>query len=100
MTNLRRSDRVDLNCEVDFKRHGDARYRVELFDLSPQGCCLSPPIRLDKGDSVGLRIPGMEAVHGQVAWVHGWKAGIRFDQPFHQAVFDSVVKRLRGPAAA
>ncbi|WP_162888008.1 PilZ domain-containing protein [Sphingomonas mesophila] len=90
----RQSARVPMNCDVDFKRHGDARYRVELFDLSPQGCCLSPPIRVDEGDSISLRIPDMAAIHGHVAWVQGFKAGVRFDQPFHQAVFDSLVRRL------
>lgn len=99
-TESRRSARVPLNCEVDFKRHGGSRYRVELLDLSTQGCCLAPPIRVDKGDSISLRIPGMAAIHGEVAWVRGWRAGILFDQPFHQAVFDSVVRRLRGSAAA
>lgn len=96
MTELRQDDRIPLSCDVEFKRHGDARYRVELFDLSPQGCCLSPPIRLDKGDSVSLRIPQIETIHGQVAWVQGWKAGVQFDHAFHPAVFDQLVARLGG----
>lgn len=94
MTDTRRSNRVPINCELEFKRHGDVRYRVELFDLSPQGCCLSPPVRVSEGDSISLRIPGMEAVHGQIAWVEGWKAGVEFDHPFHDAVFQHVVRRL------
>lgn len=98
-TESRQTARVALNCEVDFKRHGDARYRVELFDLSLQGCCLSPPIRVDKGDTISLRIPDMAAIHGQVAWVQGWKVGVQFDQPFHPAVFDQLVGRLNRPSA-
>ena len=98
-TEGRQSARVALNCEIDFKRHGDSRYRVDLFDLSLQGCCLSPPIRVDKGDTISLRIPDMAAIHGQVAWVRGWKAGVRFDQPFHQAVFDQLIRRLGGTSA-
>lgn len=90
----RQGNRVPLNCDVDFKRHGDSRYRVELFDLSPHGCCLSPPIRVDKGDTISLRLPDLAAIHGQIAWVHGWKAGVQFDQPFHPAVFSQIIGRL------
>ena len=98
-TDTRRSDRVPLSCEVEFKRHGHSRYRVDLFDISPQGCCLSPPIRVDIGDTISLRIPDLEAIHGKVAWVQGWKAGVQFDQPFHAAVFDQLISRLGGPSA-
>jgi hypothetical protein len=100
MTKPRQNERVPLNCEVDFKRHGDARYRVELFDLSADGCCLSPPIRVEKGDLISLRIPEMEAIHGEIAWVQGFRAGVRFDHPFHAAVFDHVVGKLSRPSAS
>ena len=91
-----RGDRVSLNCEVEFRRHGDARYRVDLLDFSPQGCCISPPVKVEPGESIWLRIPDMEAIHAKVIWTDQWKVGIEFDKPFHPAVFDSVVKRLGG----
>ena len=97
-TDTRRSKRVRLNCEIEFKRHGDSRYRVDVFDLSPEGCCLSPPIRVRQGESISLRMLDMAAIHGEIAWVRDWKAGVRFDQPFHQAVFDHLVRRLDGSA--
>lgn len=99
MTDTRQSDRVPLNCDVEFKRHGDARYKVDLLDFSPHGCCISPPIRVENGESISLRIPDMEAIHGRIAWVRDWKAGIQFDHPFHEAVFELVVRRLEGPSA-
>lgn len=99
MTDTRQSDRVPLNCDVEFKRHGDARYKVDLLDFSPHGCCISPPIRVEQGESISLRIPDMEAIHGRIAWVRDWKAGIQFDHPFHEAVFELVVRRLEGPSA-
>ena len=95
MTTDRRAERVPLACEVEFKRHADARYRVELVDLSPEGCCISPPVRVEIGQGLWLRIPKMEPVHGKIAWVKDWKAGVEFDHPFHPAVFDSVVARLK-----
>ncbi len=92
----RRTVRVPLNCEVEFRRHADTRYPVDLLDLSPQGCCISPPVRLERGEHVWLRIPGLEMIHAQVAWTEQWKVGLEFDRPFHPAVFDNVVKRLGG----
>ena len=94
MNETRRTDRVPLTCDVEFRRHGGARYQVELIDLSPEGCCISPPVRVEPGESVWLRVPDMEAIHGKVAWVREWKAGVEFDRPFYPAVFDLVVKRL------
>ena len=99
MDDTRRSDRVPLNCDIEFKRHGDARYRVDLVDFSPQGCCISPPVRVEAGEPISLRIPDMSAIHGKIAWVRDWKAGVVFDQAFHEAVFDHVVRQLRGPSA-
>lgn len=94
ITDTRRSSRTALDCEIEFKRHGDARYRVDLLNLSIHGCCVSLPTRMDPGNRLGLRIGGLAAIHGEVAWVDQWKAGVQFNRPFHAAVFDSVVKRL------
>jgi len=96
MEQPRQTDRVPLNCEIEFRRHADARYPVDLLDFSPEGCCISPPVRVEAGERVWLRIPGMETLHAQVAWVDQWKVGLKFDKPFHPAVFDNVVKRLGG----
>ncbi|HEV2044922.1 MAG TPA: PilZ domain-containing protein [Sphingomicrobium sp.] len=100
MDQPRRTARVPLNCEIEFRRHAGSRYPVDLLDLSPNGCCISPPVRVEPGESVWLRIPGMETIHAKVAWSEQWKVGLEFDNPFHPAVFDSVVKKLRGPTAS
>ena len=91
-----RADRVPLNCEIEFRRHADARYPVDLINFSPHGCCIAPPVKVETGESVWLRIPGMETIHAKVAWTEQWKVGLEFDSPFHPAVFDTVVKRLGG----
>jgi len=90
----RRAVRVPLNCEVQFRRHSDVRYPVDLLDFSKDGCCISPPVRVEVGESVWVRIPGMEATHAKVAWTDQWKVGLKFDKPFHAAVFESVATRL------
>ncbi|MCY7279903.1 MAG: PilZ domain-containing protein [Sphingomonas bacterium] len=94
MEEVPRATRVPLQCDVGFRRHGDARYRIELIDFSPQGCCIMPPVKVEPGERVVLRFADIEAIHGRVAWTEEWKVGVKFDRPFHPAVFDSVVERL------
>lgn len=96
MRKQRRDARVPLNCEIEFRRHADVRYPVDLLDFSAHGCCISPPVRVEPGESIWLRIAGIEAIHARVAWAERWKVGVEFDQPFHPAVFDSIVKKLGG----
>ena len=96
MNEAPRAARVPLQCEIGFRRHGDARYRIDLIDFSVEGCCISPPVKVEVGERIFLRFAQIEAIQGRVAWIDGWKVGVKFDQPFHPAVFESVVERLRG----
>lgn len=95
MPEKRRTDRVPLSCHVKFKRHGDSPYEVDLLDLSPSGCRIEPPVHVEEGEEVWLRIPKMEPVHGHVVWVKEWTAGVEFDRPFYPSVFETVVNRLK-----
>ena len=90
----RRSHRQPLSCEVEFRRRGGNPYRVELVDLSREGCRLKPPIQLDPGDPAWLRIPEMEAIAAHIVWAKEWDVGLEFDHPFHPAVLDLVIERL------
>jgi hypothetical protein len=94
-----RPERVPLNCEIEFRRQGDARYPVDLLDLSAHGCCISPPVRVEPGENVWLRIPGMATIYAKVAWAEQWKVGLTFDTPFHPAVFENVARKLGGLSA-
>lgn len=48
-----------------------------------------------------INIPGLEPLHGKVAWTEQWKVRVEFDKPFHPAVFETLVNRLRnGPGPA
>ena len=90
----RRSARTPMRCEIEFRRHGDFRYMVDLIDFSPEGCRFAPPVAVEPEDPLFVHIPGIEAVHARAAWSRDFEVGAEFDRPFHPAVFDSVVKRL------
>ncbi|MEQ7873927.1 PilZ domain-containing protein [Sphingomonas sp. ASV193] len=98
--NQRQSGRVAMRCELEFRKHGGSRYPVDIFDISPEGARISPPVRVEAGQQVWLKVPGMDAIHGRIAWMRDWQAGVEFDNPFHPAVFQLIVERLRGPSAS
>ena len=91
---MRKSERIPLRCEVEFRRQLGNRYAVDLHNLSVEGCCISPPLRVQQGEGVWVFLPGLEATRGQVVWVEEWRVGVEFDRPFHAAVYDNLIRRL------
>ena len=92
----RRAERIPLQADIEFRRPGEHRWRVNIQDISPQGCRVELPIRVAEEDTVWVNFPGLEAIQGRVCWVDEWTAGIEFDRPLHSAVFEMVERRMRG----
>jgi len=91
----RRAERVPLHADIDFRRTGEHRWRVNIMDLSPEGCRVEVPVRVQPEDVIWITFPGLEALQGKVCWVKEWVAGVEFDRPLHPAVFDMVEQRMR-----
>lgn len=91
----RRAERVSLRADIDFRRTGEHRWRVNLLDFSPQGCKVELPVKVTNEDMIWISLPGIEAVQGRIRWVEEWVAGVEFEHPIHQAVFDMVHDRMR-----
>ncbi|HET9336920.1 MAG TPA: PilZ domain-containing protein [Sphingomicrobium sp.] len=91
----RKAERVPLQADIDFRRTGEHRWRVNISDLSPQGCRVELPVRVAPDDLTWITFPGLEAIQGRVCWVDEWTAGIEFTNPLHPAVFDMVEQRMR-----
>ena len=92
----RRAERVPIEADVDFRRIGEHRWRVNVHDISPQGCRVELPVRVTTDDTIWVTFPGLEAIQGKVCWTEEWVAGIEFDRPLHPAVFELVEQRMRG----
>lgn len=43
-----------------------------------------------------MKIRGLEAIHGTVRWLSGRSAGVGFTCPLHPAVFELLLRRMRG----
>lgn len=91
----RRAERVPLRADIEFRRTGEHRWRVNLLDFSPEGCRVELPVKVVDGDTIWVSLPGIETLQGRVCWVKGWEAGVEFQHPIHQAVFDMVQERMR-----
>ena len=91
----RRAERVPLHADIDFRRPGEQRHRVQLLDFSMMGCRIEAPIQVSLDDIVWISLPGLEAIQGYVCWVNDWTAGIEFDRPLYPSVFEAVRDRMR-----
>ena len=91
----RKAERIPLHADIDFRRTGEHRWRVNIVDISPQGCRVELPVRVTAGDTIWITAPGLEALQGKICWVKEWLAGIEFAHPLHPAVFEMVEQRMR-----
>ena len=92
----RRAERVPLHADIDFRRAGEHRWRVNIADISQEGCRVELPVRVSVGDVIWVSFPGLESLQGKICWVKEWTAGVEFQNPLHEAVFDLLQRRMRG----
>ena len=61
----RRAERVSLRADIDFRRPGDHRWRVNILDFSPQGCRIEVPVQVVPDDTIWISLPGIESIQGR-----------------------------------
>ena len=98
-TERRLNPRVSLEADVLFRRPREGHYSITMHDLTPHGCKLAVPERLDKGDLVWVQLPSLESLQGWVRWTQKAWSGVEFERPMHPAVFEMMAERL-APASA
>ena len=91
----RKAERVSLRADVDFRRAGDHRYRVNILDLSPAGCRMELPVNVETGDTIWISLPSLESIQAEVCWVKEWTVGVEFTRPLYPSVFELVRERMR-----
>ena len=91
----RKAERIPLHADIDFRRSGEHRWRVNIVDVSPQGCRVELPVRVTPDDKIWITFPGLEAIQGKICWVDEWIAGVEFDRPLYPSVFEMVEQRMR-----
>jgi PilZ domain len=91
----RRSERIATSAEVSLRRLGQSGRRVRVTDLSPEGCKVRLPHQPRVGEHLLIKFEGLELLESEVCWAEGFDAGLRFERPFHPAVFALVAERLK-----
>ena len=91
----RRTERVQLRADIDFRRSGDHRYRVDILDFSPEGCRMEVPVTVSPGDTIWISLPGIESIQAEVCWVKEWTVGVEFSRPLYPSVFEMVRDRMK-----
>ena len=90
----RKAPRVPLPTEVTLRRYGYNAWKVKVLDASITGCRVEALERLVEGETVWLKMPGIDSIQARVAWAKDWNAGLEFATPLHPAVFDMLRARL------
>ena len=89
----RRVDRINLSAEVGLRVAGRHTYRVQVYDVSTDGCQVELVERPAIGDRVFVKFDELEALESDVCWVVGHRAGLMFVNRIHAAVFDLLADR-------
>lgn len=95
----RQSCRVATDTEVAVKRLGGFGFQLQALNVSAGGCRVELIEMVDCGERVIVRLPALEPLGAEVAWVDGANAGLHFQRSLHAAVFDQLVDRF-APCAA
>ncbi len=83
-----------MEHEVGVKKLGGFGFQLPALDVSPEGCQVELVEMVDAGERVIVRLPALEPLGAQVAWVQGANAGLHFQRPLHSAVFDQLMDRF------
>lgn len=84
-------ERFEVVIPATLRSRSGFRDRVTVYDISCGGCLMrSQGLTIQQGDIVVVRPEGIEGLGGEVRWVRGRDAGIRFLAPLYGPVVDHL----------
>jgi hypothetical protein len=95
----RRNCRLPIEHEVGVKKLGGFGFQLPTRNVSAGGCSVELVEMVDTRERVIVRLPSLEPLGAEVAWVMGANAGLHFQRPLHPAVFDQLIDRLSASAS-
>jgi hypothetical protein len=96
----RASDRRPISLMVKSRVRSRVVF-VDLIDLSEGGCKIrGKPGFAEMGDRVTMRVNGINAPLGNIAWIEGPIAGVAFEGAMHPAVIDYLCEQGGAKLAA
>lgn len=87
----RASDRRPMHLTVKSRVRSRVVF-VDMLDLSEGGCKIrAKPGFAEVGDRVTMKVNGINAPLGSIAWIEGGVAGVAFEGAMHPAVIDFLI---------
>lgn len=87
----RGAERYNVNLEAGVRRLGTPGRLVQVADLSTSGCSFEPAGCVQPGQTIFVRLPGLESLSARVIWMGVGRASCKFDRPLHAAVAARLV---------
>lgn len=87
----RRGDRVAVSAEVNIRRSGFHGFRVQIFDLSPEGCRMEFVEIPAVGERVWVKFQDLAPLEATVRWVDGHYGGVQFERPIYEPIFRRLI---------
>lgn len=91
----RTTPRLTVAGEIHMRKSGYHKMAVELMDLSPTGCRMELPEKVEAGETVWITLPGLQSIEARVAWCRDWIAGVSFVGTVHPAIIDRIAVELK-----
>lgn len=86
MMNRRENQRLDSDRMAECRTEGRT-FKAVLYNVSTTGCMIEMSFcQVSESDRIYLKVEGNIRVGGVIVWLDGKNAGIRFDEPLHEAV--------------
>lgn len=86
-----------VNLAASLREPGAVIADVEVLNLSTDGFMARCELKLESGQSMFLKLPGMVAQKCRVVWIDEDKAGFEFTSPMHRGLIDELTTGGRRP---
>jgi hypothetical protein len=93
----RSAERRIVNLAARLREHGATIVDAEVLNLSTDGYMAETDLVIGPGETVWLKLPGLEPQNSRVAWAEEGKIGCQFATPLHPATLEIQVQNNRKP---
>jgi hypothetical protein len=82
------TDHITARCRLP----SGAASEIDILDINEAGCLADKQrMRMQAGDRVLIKLPGLEHKAAHVAWVEEHQAGISFEEPLYGPVLQHLL---------
>jgi PilZ domain-containing protein len=89
----RRVNRTALSLSATVRDGAQTKAKARVIDMSTHGCRVECPSAVAAGSWVWLGITGLETQHCRVVWHCHEFAGLEFEKPLSEAVFERLLQQ-------